>query len=136
MFCTVYLLRRKGEKLPTQAIRQVPYRGEFRYQLRLIGKIPQWNVMKATLLGADGARYVVPVLDKARIVKIQGDGMLITGTEVVPTSRGVKNIKADYYRQSWYCVPEVRPFDDGPVAGWRGEAGKEWARRHLKPADE
>lgn len=98
MFCTVYLLRRKGEKLPTQVVRQVPYRGELRYQLRLVGKSPQWNVMKATLIAQDGARYVVPVLDKARIVQVQGDGILIAGTEVIPTTRGIKNIKAEYFR--------------------------------------
>lgn len=137
MFCTVYLLRRKGEKLPAQVVRQVPYRGELRYQLRLIGKSPPWNVMKATLIGEDGARYVVPVLDKARIVKVQRDGILITGTEVLPTTLGIKNIKADYFRQSWYCIPEARPFDDQAVAGdWRSDDADQWAERYLKQSEE
>ena len=137
MYCTVFLLRHKGEKLHADVVRRAPRRGELRFQLRLIGKSPQWHVMKASLIGPDGARYVAPVLDQARLVTIQRDGLLITGTEVIPTSRGIKNIKADYFRQSWYCIPETRPFDDQVGdGGWRADNAKEWAERYLQQADE
>lgn len=59
------------------------------------------------LLGADAERYVIPVLDHARVLRIRGKGMLITGIEVQPRGRALKNIKVDRYRQTWWCLPAV-----------------------------
>ena len=87
--------------------------------------------MKASLLAADGERYVVPVLDHARVVRINSDGILITGMEVIPRGAGMKNIKADYYPQTWWCIPvpsHPLPLADD-LSEWRSAASKEWAER-------
>jgi len=61
--------------------------------------------MMAMLLATDGESYVIPVLDRARVTQICGKGVLIAGTEVQPRGRSTKNIQADRYRQTWWCVP-------------------------------
>ena len=63
--------------------------------------------MVAMLLATDGESYVLPVLDHARVVRIRGRGALIAGTEVIPLGRGIKNIKAERYRQTWWCIPAL-----------------------------
>ncbi|RYE40677.1 MAG: hypothetical protein EOP24_39925 [Hyphomicrobiales bacterium] len=87
--------------------------------------------MKASLLASDGERYVAPVLDHARVVRINPDGILITGMEVIPRGAGMKNIKADYYPQTWWCIPvpsQPLPHADD-LSEWRSAASKEWAER-------
>lgn len=80
---------------------------------------------------------MVPVLDKARIEKVQRDGILITGPEVIPTTLGIKNIKADHFRQSGYCIPEARPFDHQAAADdWRSDDAEQWTERYLKQSEE
>jgi hypothetical protein len=61
--------------------------------------------MTAALVVTGGERYIFPMLDRVRLVKIRGDGLLISGFEIMPLSRGIKNIKADYFLQTWWCVP-------------------------------
>jgi hypothetical protein len=56
------------------------------------------------LLRDDGETYIIPVLDRARIRKIHG-GILISGIEIVPRGRGMKNIRSDNYPQTWWCRP-------------------------------
>jgi hypothetical protein len=41
------------------------------------------------LLGPDGARYVVPLLDKVRLLAPNDQGVLLTGNEIIPP-RGSK----------------------------------------------
>ena len=47
----------------------------------------------------------MPMLDQARLLRIRGNGLLIGGVEVIPLSRGSKNIKTARYQQTWWCVP-------------------------------
>jgi hypothetical protein len=56
------------------------------------------------LLRDDGESYIIPVLDRAHIRKIRG-GILISGIEIVPRGRGMKNIRSDNYPQTWWCRP-------------------------------
>lgn len=140
MLCTAYRLRHKGQKLDPDAIRQGGSVGELTYRQRLIGKTPEWNVMIAALVVPGGETYVFPVLDRARLLKIRGNGLLITGVEIIPLSRGIKNIKADYHLQTWWCVPHVFTQGDEPEPaktltklGWREQSGVEYARRWGLP---
>lgn len=104
MLVDVYRVRYRGVKQERERIRQDKHRGELAYRVRLYDPRPRWCVMKAVLLGSDGEHYVLPVLDQARVVEVRGEGLLITGIEVIPTSRGIKNIKSDHYPQTWWCV--------------------------------
>ncbi|MDM0042171.1 hypothetical protein QTI05_24245 [Variovorax sp. J22R193] len=104
MLVDVYRVRYRGVKQERERIRKDKHRGELSYLTRLWDPRPGRSVMKAVLLGADGERYVLPVLDHARVVEVRGEGLLITGMEVIPTSRGIKNIKSDRYPQTWWCV--------------------------------
>ena len=106
MFCIVYRIRSQGQKRERELIRSTPSRGDLHFDHRIWDPRPARQIMKATLLADDGERYLLPVLDRARLVTIRGNGMLITGTEVIPRGTGMKNIRADYYPQTWWCVPE------------------------------
>lgn len=56
----------------------------------------------AVLLGADGERYVVPLLDKVKLLAVNDRGLLLTGIEVHPP-RGSKG-SGPVYPQTWWCV--------------------------------
>jgi hypothetical protein len=136
VLCTAYRLRHKGHKLDPDAIRRSGCVGELTYRQRLIAKTPEWHVMTAALVIPGSETYVFPVLDRARLLKIRGNGLLITGVEIIPLSRGIKNIKADYFQQTWWCVPYVYAQGDEPESakgptklGWREQSGVEHARR-------
>jgi len=140
VLCTAYRLRHKGQKLDPDAIRQGGSVGELTYRQRLIGKTPEWNVMIAALVVPGSETYVFPVLDRARLLKIRGNGLLITGVEIIPLSCGIKNIKADYFSQTWWCVPCVYTQGDEPEpakaptkTGWREESGIKHAQRWDLP---
>lgn len=110
MFCAVYRTRHLGERRDREAIRRDRNIGNLMYGVRVYDAKPAWRVMMAQLIGDDGERYVVPMLDHARLLRIRGDGFLLGGQEVVPTSRGRKNIKTVRYPQAWWCVP-IAPAD-------------------------
>ena len=140
MLCTAYRLRHKGQKLDPDAIRRGASVGELTYRQRLIGKSPEWNVMVAAFVALGSDRYVFPVLDRARLLQIRGDGLLITGVEIIPLSLGIKNIKANYFQQTWWCVPQVYTQGDDPEPaktpaklGWRERSGVEHAKRWGLP---
>lgn len=87
---------------------------------------PGRSLMVAMLLATDGESYVLPVLDHARVVRIRGRGTLIAGTEVIPLGHGIKNIKSQRYRQTWWCIPALpeavrllltKSIDDAPAGG-------------------
>ena len=101
MLCTAYRLRFKGQKLDADVIRRGGCVGELTYRRRVIGTRSEWHIMTAALVSPGGETYVFPVLDRARLVKIRGNGFLITGVEIIPLSHGIKNIKADYHLQTW-----------------------------------
>jgi hypothetical protein len=44
------------------------------------------------------------VMDRAHLRKIRG-GILISGVEIVPRGRSMKNIRSDNYPQTWWCRP-------------------------------
>lgn len=140
MLCTAYRLRHKGQKLDLDTIKQGGSVGELRYRQRLIGKSPEWHIMTASFVPPGGERYIFPVLDRARLLQIRGSGLLITGVEIIPTSHGIKNIKADYFRQTWWCIPcaltqgdEPKPSKPPTKLGWRELDGIEHARRWGLP---
>lgn len=60
----------------------------------------------AMLLKPDGKTYVVPVLDRARLLEVNERGLLLTGLERIPP-RGSKG-DGTSYAQTWWCeVPAV-----------------------------
>lgn len=81
--------------------------GDLVFTERLHDPRPGRSIMLAMLLKEDGESYVIPALDQARVLRIRGKGVLITGLEVQPHGRGMKNIKADRFRQTWWCLPAV-----------------------------
>lgn len=108
MLCDVYPIRHGGQKRDPEKIRLSPHRGELIYSTRLYDIRPRWRVMYAQLLSTSGSgSYVLPVLDQARLVRIRDTGLLIAGTEIIPTSQGIKNVKSDDFPQTWWCVPVV-----------------------------
>ena len=111
VFCIVYRQRAQGKERHPDWIRSSPARGELQFECGLWDERPWRVVMRAALVGPDGETYVLPVLDRARIVRIRGKGILIEGTEVIPVrpSGGIKNVKVDRYRQAWWCVPKSKP---------------------------
>ena len=82
----------------------------------------------AMLLRPDGITYVVPVLDKARLLEINERGLLLTGYERIPP-RGNKGAGWTY-PQTWWCeVPAVVDLSEGtPPQG----AEKTAARRDAQ----
>lgn len=128
----MYRIRRAGEKLHPDDVRLVRVTGDLRFGYRMLRG--QLKIMKAQLLAEDGATYVIPVLDRARLVKIEGNGILLTGIEIIPITKGIKNIKSVDYPQSWYCIPAHldRPLGE-PLSPARGRA---FSRREQEQAEE
>jgi hypothetical protein len=134
VLCAVYPLHRYGDKLHKDDIRLFRVTGDLCFNYRLLrGSL---KIMKAQLLAEDGATYVLPVLDQARLVKIEKDGLLLSGMEVIPVGRGAKSQQSVDYPQSWYCVPLHldRPTIEEPDpakarAGARRDAEAEEKRR-------
>ncbi|SCK49157.1 hypothetical protein VAR608DRAFT_4888 [Variovorax sp. HW608] len=72
--------------------------------------------------GVSGAcSHLRDFLAHVSFVKIGAKGILIEGVEVVLRGMGIKNIKADYYPQAWWCVPRLVRRAPRP-AGHRIEA--------------
>lgn len=73
----------------------------------------------AVILGPDGIDYLLPAMDRARVVRIEHAGIMISGTEVHPGH----SIKRDgpSYPQSWWCLPLV-DFTPGVTAPMRQKA--------------
>lgn len=55
------------------------------------------------LLVPGTTKYAIPVMDQARILKVNDRGLLVTGMEIFPTTRGIKNVKSDDFPQTWWC---------------------------------
>lgn len=64
----------------------------------------------AVLLAADRESYLLPLLDKVRLLAINERGILLTGIEVYP-ARGAKGT-GPMYPQTWWCEtnPKARPL--------------------------
>ena len=67
----------------------------------------------AVLLGPDGVRYVVPLLDKVRLLVINERGALLSGYEIIPP-RGSKG-NGTMYPQTWWCVLRGGPLVTQPA---------------------
>ena len=64
----------------------------------------------AMFLAADGKTYVVPVLDRAKLLEVNERGLLLTGLERIPP-RGREG-DGTSYAQTWWCeVPAVVELD-------------------------
>lgn len=101
----VFRTRFEGGKLPSQeAVKHTRVIGDLVYTERVPGQQPGRGIWAAMLLRDDGETYIIPVLDRAQIRKIRG-GILISGTEVIPRGRSMKNIRSDRYPQTWWCRP-------------------------------
>ncbi|RQO57020.1 hypothetical protein DBV14_09430 [Variovorax sp. KBW07] len=101
----VFRTRFEGGKLPSaEAVRHTRAVGDLVYIERVPGPKPGRGVWAAMLLRGDRETYIIPVLDRAHLRQIDG-GILISGIEVVPRGRGMKNIRSDNYPQTWWCRP-------------------------------
>ncbi|WP_143684683.1 hypothetical protein [Variovorax sp. KK3] len=105
MFTILYRCRREGLPLHPEDIEAAPVHGELRVQRKGMKRV-------AVLLAADRESYVVPLLDKVRLLAINDRGILLTGFEVYPT-RGLKGA-GPIYRQTWWC--ETNPNRQKPTA--------------------
>ena len=96
MKAIIYQCRQEGMRRDPEAIKRSPARGE------LIVIRRGYNNRTAMLLAPDGETYVVPVLDKVRILAVNGRGIMLSGIEVYPP-RGSKG-SGTRFVQSWWCV--------------------------------
>ena len=88
-----------------------------------------FNRSIAKLLAKDGETYLIPVLDKVRLLTINDRGVLLSGYEMHPPS-GSKG-SGGVYPQTWWCVTshvsargQLSPADQGHEAG-KGAAARE-----------
>ena len=110
MFATVYRCRHEGALMDRLEVQAHPVAGEPVVHRR------GFNRRIAKLLAKDGETYLLPVLDKVRLLTINDRGVLLSGYEMHPP-RGSKGSGA-VYPQTWWCVTSHVP-----------------ARGQLSPAD-
>lgn len=101
VFAIVYRCRREGLLSDREAIRADPARGELRVQRKGMKRI-------AVLLGPDEERYLLPVLDKVKLLAVNDRGILLAGIEVHPP-RGSKG-NGPIYPQTWWCMLQGGPM--------------------------
>lgn len=81
--------------LDAEAAKAQPARGELRVERKGMRRV-------AVLLAADRESYVIPLLDKARLLRITERGLLLTGVEILPPSGNEGTGPA--YAQTWWCL--------------------------------
>ena len=91
--------------LSPEAIRADFARGELQIYRKGMKRV-------AVLLAPDGETYVLPLLDKVKLLAMNHCGVLLTGTEIYPT-RNEKGT-GPMYRQTWWC--ELNPKSYTAVA--------------------
>ena len=99
MKAIVYLCRHQGQKRTRDAIQASPATGN------LIVIRRGYSNRIAMLLAPDAETYIVPVLDKVRIIALNDLGMMLSGEEVHP-SRSSKG-SGTRFVQSWWCVLSI-----------------------------
>lgn len=112
-----------------QAIQTHPKAGELVVHRR------GFNTRIAKLLAPDGETYLIPVLDKVKLLAVDERGVLISGLEMHPP-KGLKG-SGPVYQQTWWCVtlqevpkpPEVLVVRPDPLEAVR-------ARELRREADE
>jgi len=107
--CEVVRYPFEGQELSTKDAARLTRRiGELVYMACIHDARPGRSLMIAMLLADYLESYVIPLLNRACILEVQG-GFCIKGTEINPRGRALKNIKADSYPQRWFCQPVPRP---------------------------
>lgn len=101
MFATVYRCRHEGALMDRLEIQAHPVAGELMVHRR------GFNGRMAKLLARDGETYLIPVLDKIKLLTINDRGILLSGYEMRPP-RGSKGPGATY-PQTWWCVTRHVP---------------------------
>ena len=79
-----------------QAIQAHPKAGELVVHRR------GFNTRIAKLLAPDGEAYLIPLLDKVKLLAVNERGVLLSGLEVHPP-KGLKG-SGPIYPQTWWCV--------------------------------
>lgn len=102
MLCVVYLLRRAGEKLPAEVVKNRPHPGWLHFGQDSRKVLPQITarLFKDRTLTGD----LIEPLIHAHVKKIERGGMLIYGQEESARSGAMP------VPQIWWCVPG--PLDD------------------------
>ena len=101
MQAIVYRCRSQGRRLDPETIKADPVRGD------LVVLRRGFNKRMAVLLGPDGKHYVLPLLDKVRLLAMNDRGVLLAGYETHPP-RGSKG-SGPIYPQSWWCLLRGTP---------------------------
>ena len=105
VYCEVFRYLFEGQELSSkEAVKLTRRVGELVYLPRIHDPRPSRSLMIAMLLADDQESYVIPLLNRACMLKVRG-GFFIEGTEINPRGRALKNIKADTYPQRWFCRP-------------------------------
>jgi hypothetical protein len=100
VFAIVYRCRREGQLLHRDDIEAEPAHGELQVFRKGMKRV-------AVLLGRDGESYVIPLLDKAKLLAVDDRGLLLTGVEIYPT-RGGKGT-GPMFVQTWWCELNPKP---------------------------
>jgi len=97
----VYRLREKGQRLARAVvIERGPVVGDLLYRER----VTRSGIFLATLVLDAGGTYALPPLDRASLRRVTTDGFMISGLEVMTRIPSIKS-SADWWPQSWWCVP-------------------------------
>lgn len=101
VYVQVFPLRERGQRLTRQVILdRGPVSGEFLYRER----IARSGQFLATLVVSTDGTYGLPPLDRAVFRRVTPQGMLVAGKEVLTRVPSIKS-NADWWPQSWWCVP-------------------------------
>jgi hypothetical protein len=102
MRCKVYRLYDHGVRLDKHAAQQnSPKVGRLGYELSVRAPTVELTVFVARLFATGSDQLILPVLNGARLLRVNDDGLLLHGTEVVP-GRGGRSPQ-ESYKQSWLC---------------------------------
>ncbi|MGK6308340.1 hypothetical protein [Variovorax sp. DT-64] len=114
MFAIVYRCRREGQLLHRDDIEAEPAHGELQVFRKGMKRV-------AVLLGRDGESYVIPLLDKAKLLALDDRGLLLTGVEIYPTRSGKGT--GPMFVQTWWCElnPKTRSTVANPAEARRRE---------------
>jgi len=94
VLCTVYLLRKNGERLPREQVRATATVGDVTYDRRAHGSPEYWAWLRDPDTQVTQANLL-----SAKVMKMRGNGIMIGGWEEQPGGPPV--------RQAWWCVPRL-----------------------------
>jgi hypothetical protein len=108
MRVSVYLLRRKGERIPLENVRaSSPRLGYVRVGRAPGGRVGHWS-RSAILVPAEDSTEVLLQLHDVQLQLWNRRGLVISGTEIQWDRK-----HSERYRQSWFVV-----FSGPPSGGW------------------